>query len=72
MCNLIGNYSNCLDFFLCFIDLPIGQLFCFKPRTGAQLCQNWVEEGFLIVIDPSNKGRSYALAPRYEMLVTKK
>ena len=47
----------------------IGQLFGFKPRTSAQLCKNWVDEGFLIIVDPSNKKRSYALAPRYEMLV---
>lgn len=47
----------------------IGQLFGFKPRTGAQLCKDWVEEGFLVVVNPSNKKRSYALASRYEILV---
>ncbi len=47
----------------------IGEIFGFKPRTSAQLCQDWVEEGFLVVVDPSNKKRSYALAPQYEVLV---
>src|SRR3990172_3914991 len=47
----------------------IGQLFGFKPRTSAQLCKDWVEEGFLTVVDPSNKKRSYALSPKYEVLV---
>jgi Fic family protein len=47
----------------------IGQLFGFKPRTRAQLCKDWVEEGFLVVINPSNKNRSYGLAPSYEVLI---
>lgn len=50
----------------------IGQLFDFKPRTSAQLCQNWVAEGFLVVVNPSSKKRSYALAPRYDVLVAVK
>lgn len=50
----------------------IGQLFSFKPRTSAQLCKDWVEEGFLVIVNSSNKKRSYSLAPRYEVLVGKK
>jgi len=50
----------------------IGQIFGFKPRTSAQLCQDWVEEGFLVIKDASNKKRSYALSSRYEILVMKK
>jgi Fic family protein len=48
----------------------IGQLFGFKPRTSAQLCKNWVNEGFLTVVNPSNKNRSYRLSSRYEVLIT--
>jgi len=48
----------------------IGQLFGFKPRTSAQLCKDWVDEGFLIVVNPSNKNRSYGLSPAYEILIT--
>ena len=48
----------------------IGQLFGFKPRTSAQLCKDWVDEGFLVVVNPSNKNRSYGLAPAFEVLVT--
>jgi Fic family protein len=48
----------------------IGQLFGFKPRTGAQLCKNWVEAGFLEIADYSNKARKYRLAKKYEVLLT--
>jgi len=50
----------------------IGEIFGFKPRTSAQLCKDWVGEGFLVVVDPSNKKRSYALASRYEALAAKR
>ena len=48
----------------------IGQLFGFKPRTSAQLCKDWVDEGFLVVVNPSNKNRSYRLSAKYESLIT--
>jgi predicted HTH transcriptional regulator len=48
----------------------IGQLFGFKPRTSAQLCKNWVETGFLKIVDPSNKGRRYCIAKRYKNLIS--
>lgn len=47
----------------------IGELFGYKPRTSAALCYQWVEEGFLIIIDYSNKGRKYKLSARYEELM---
>ena len=47
----------------------IGQLFGFRPRTSAQLCKDWVEEGFLMIVNPSNKTRSYCLSPMYEILI---
>jgi len=50
----------------------IGQLFGFKPRTSAHLCSKWVGEGFLVVEDPSNKGRSYRLSKKFEKLITDK
>ena len=37
----------------------IGKLFGFKARTSAQLCHTWVENGFLEIVDFSNKGRKY-------------
>lgn len=43
----------------------IGELFGFKPRTSAALCANWVESGFLEIVDSSNKGRKYRLAAEY-------
>lgn len=46
----------------------IGELFGFKPRTCSQLCAKWVQNGFLEIVDPSNKGRSYRLAKVYQDL----
>lgn len=44
----------------------IGELFGFKPRTSAALCASWVESGFLVIADPSNKGRKYKLSAKYQ------
>jgi predicted HTH transcriptional regulator len=49
----------------------ISDLFGFKPRTSAQLCKDWVEAGFLEIVDFSNKGRRYRLASPYEALIHK-
>lgn len=46
----------------------IGKLFEFKPRTSAQLCQDWVADGFLVIVDSSNKKRSYGLSSMYAIL----
>lgn len=43
----------------------IGELFGFKPRTSAALCAVWVKDGFLKVVDPSNRGRKYQLTDTY-------
>lgn len=48
------------------------ELFDLQPRTGSHLCKQWVEQGFLRVINTSNKTRSYALAHEYEHLTTTK
>lgn len=48
----------------------IGALFGFKPRTCAALCKKWLEDGFLEIVDPSNKTRTYKLASAYKVLVT--
>jgi Fic family protein len=44
----------------------MASLFGFKPRTSAHLCQKWVDDGFLVIANPSNKARSYRLAQRYK------
>lgn len=46
----------------------VGALFGFKARTSAQLCKDWVENGFLEIVDFSNKGRKYKLSKQYEDL----
>jgi len=50
----------------------VAALFGFKSRTGAQLCAHWVQDGFLEIVDASNKGRSYGLAKKYEALILRK
>jgi predicted HTH transcriptional regulator len=47
----------------------IGELFGFKPRTSAQICKDWVESGFLEMVDPSNRGRKYKLSTQYKDLL---
>ena len=47
----------------------IGDLFGFKPRTSASLCAIWVENGFLDVVNASNKGRKYKLSKQYEDMI---
>jgi Fic family protein len=46
----------------------IGELFGFKPRTSAALCARWVKQEFLLIVDGSNRGRSYRLAGKYRKL----
>jgi Fic family protein len=48
----------------------IGELFGFKPRTSAALCSQWVKNGFLVIADPSNRGRKYKLSKKYRSLLT--
>jgi uncharacterized membrane protein len=43
----------------------IADRFGFKVRTGSQMCQEWVQSGFLEIVDASNKGRTYKLAEKY-------
>ncbi|MBI3508570.1 MAG: Fic family protein [Chlamydiia bacterium] len=47
----------------------IGQLFGLKPRTSASLCQEWLTDGFLEMVNTSNKARSYRLSDTYEQLL---
>ena len=47
----------------------VGELFGFKSRSSAMICKKWLDDGFLEVVDPSNKGRKYKLAKKYEDLI---
>ena len=40
-----------------------------SPRTVSALCRKWVQDGFLVVHDPSRKNRAYRLSPTYEALL---
>src|ERR1700675_1537332 len=43
----------------------VADLFGYKPRTAALLCQRWVEKGFLETTDPAKKSRRYKLGDTY-------
>jgi Fic family protein len=47
----------------------VADLFGYKPRTSALLCQRWVEKGFLETTDPAKKSRRYKLADMYAAIV---
>ena len=47
----------------------IGLLFGFQPRTNSALTKKWVENGFLEIVNPSNKARTYRLTARYDHIV---
>jgi Fic family protein len=47
----------------------IADLFGYKPRTSALLCQHWVEKGFLETTDPAKKSRRYQLCDTYAAIV---
>lgn len=46
----------------------IGQFFGFNASVSNQLCKKWVQNGFLSVVDPSKKSRTYRLADKYYSL----
>lgn len=47
----------------------IGHLYGFKSRTSAAICATWAKNGFLKIIDSSNRGRKYALGDNYQVLI---
>lgn len=47
----------------------VADLFGYKPRTSALLCQRWVEKGFLETTDPAKKSRRYKLSDMYAAIV---
>ena len=47
-------------------------MFKYQPRTAAELCQKWVEKGFLVAADPAKKSRKYRLADVWEEIVAGK
>lgn len=49
----------------------VGELFDFTPRVSALYCKDWVEKGFLEIVDASKKGRKYRLGKHFEVLVKK-
>ena len=47
----------------------VATFFKATARAASALCVRWVDDGFLVVTDPSKKHRRYGLAGQYESLV---
>ena len=47
----------------------IAELFGYRPRTAALLCQRWVGDGFLETTDPAKKSRRYKLSETYATVI---
>jgi Fic family protein len=47
----------------------IQNLFGLTPRTARALCQLWVKEDFLVIVDPAKKTRKYALSKDFAELL---
>jgi DNA-binding MarR family transcriptional regulator len=47
----------------------VADLFGYKPRTAALLCQRWVEKDFLETTDPAKKSRRYKLGDTHAAIV---
>jgi Fic family protein len=63
---------NALGLFLrtrTVIAKDVATYFKLQPRQASLLCARWVKGGFLVVDNPSTKGRSYRLAEAFESLV---
>ncbi len=45
------------------------ELFGFQSRTNSAICKKWAEEGFLEIVDFSNKARKYKLSQSYKSLI---
>lgn len=46
----------------------VATLFKVSPRQASRYCQQWVEQGFLVVADAAKRSRRYRLSPEYESL----
>ena len=47
-------------------SVDIAEFFNFAPRTARKLAQDWVQEGFLVIVDSSKKARKYQLNQELE------
>ncbi len=41
----------------------VEKAFKVQPRTARAMCQQWVQNGFFVVLDPSKKKRLYSISP---------
>ncbi len=50
----------------------IGELLDIRARTSSELCRNWVEKGFLEIVNHTTKSRAYILAKPYDALIVER
>ncbi len=44
--------------------------FCgYTHRYASELCSDWVKQGFLTIVNPSNRARSFTLAAKFKKLI---
>jgi hypothetical protein len=47
----------------------VAELFDLNPRTAKSLCEQWVNDGFLVVVDASKNARKYRLKKSAQSLL---
>ncbi len=47
----------------------VEDFFNIKSRTARHLCKQWVDDGFLVIVNPSKKLRTYALGQMFRKLL---
>lgn len=64
-------WRNKLEEFETITSREIDELSGFKPRTSAalSLCASWMKDGFLTMVNSSNKERKYRLSAEYQKLI---
>lgn len=44
----------------------VARMLAVSERTARDICQRWVAEDFLVILNPTKKSRAYGLAPEYQ------
>ena len=63
---LISVITACIEHQKIITSNDIAEFFNFAPRTARKLAQDWVEVGFLVIVDNSKKARKYQLQQELE------
>jgi len=50
-------------------SMDVARLLGLSPRQVRMILTEWTVQGWLVVVDPSRRGRKYRLSPRYQQLL---